>query len=152
MRLLIACGNSLRQDDGAGLILGQRLAAAWQRRGLTVRYLEVQQLLPELALAVADAAVDEVWFVDTRLAAGEGDGGVEIRPLTAVDPSPAIGHQLSPEMVLLYARLFAERQPPAWQITLPGFAFGHADTPTAACWASLEAAWGHGQWEVMGCA
>ncbi len=138
MRLLIACGNSLRQDDGAGLRLGQQLAVLWQANGLAVRYMPVQQLLPELSLAIADEAVAEVWFVDCRVAQDETDTAVQIRRLGLVEQSPTIGHQLSPEMLLLYARtLFDKRpsaqQPTAWQITVPGFQFGHSESLSDIC-------------------
>jgi hydrogenase maturation protease len=147
MNLLIACGNSLRQDDGAGLLLAQRLAEVWQAEGVPFRYLPVQQLLPELAVEIADEVVQEVWFVDTRVAMDEKDRAVQIRPLSVDEQSPTLGHQLSPEMLLLYARLLFDKrpltdQPSAWQMTIPGFEFGHAERLSEACQAVLDEAMG----------
>lgn len=145
MKLLIACGNRLRQDDGAGLILADELAADWQARNIPFRYMPVQQLVPELALAIAAEEVNEVWFVDSRVAQNKADTAIEVRSLDINTHSPAIGHQLSPEMLLLYARnLFDKRppedQPPAWQITVPGFYFGHAETVSPDCQRVLDKA------------
>ena len=145
MKLLIACGNSLRQDDGAGIILADGLAAHWQAQNRPFRTIQVQQLVPELALDIAAEEVEEVWFVDSRVAQDEEDTAVQIRPLYPDSQSPAIGHQLSPEMLLLYARkLFdkrpSEAQPVAWQVTIPGFHFGHSETVSATCQAILDKA------------
>ena len=143
MKLLIACGNSLRQDDGAGLILADGLAAHWQAEKRPFRHIQVQQLVPELALEIAAEGVEEVWFVDSRVAQDETDTTIQIRQLQADLQSPTMGHQLSPEMLLLYARgLFEKRplaeQPVARQITIPGFHFGHAETVSAACQVVLD--------------
>ncbi len=145
MKLLIACGNSLRQDDGAGLILADSLAAHWQAENRPFRQIEVQQLVPELALDVADDEVTEVWFVDCRVALDEGDTAVQVRQLHSNSHPSTIGHQLSPEIILLYAqRLFDKRplaeQPLAWQITVPGFHFSHSETVSTACQVVLDKA------------
>lgn len=145
MKLLIACGNNLRQDDGAGLLLADGLAARWQAEKRPFRHIQVQQLVPELALDIAAEEVKEVWFVDSRVAQDETDTAVHIRPIYPDPQSPALGHQLSPEMLLLYARgLFEKRplaeQPIARQITVPGFHFGHVETVSAACQVVLDKA------------
>jgi Ni,Fe-hydrogenase maturation factor len=71
--LIIAYGNSLRRDDGAGLILGEKLEDALRKRGLSVSHIAVHQLTPDLALSVAAENVAAVVFVDTRVSdAGEG--------------------------------------------------------------------------------
>lgn len=143
MKLLIACGNRLREDDGAGHLLADALAAHWRAEGIPHRCIQVQQLVPELALEIASAAVDEVWFIDCRVARDAQDTEIGIRRLDAAASARALGHQLSPEALLLYARhLFDERppdaQPVGWQITVPGFHFGHADTVSASCQAVLD--------------
>ncbi len=147
MILIIACGNSLRQDDRAGLILARRLASAWQAKGLPVRFLPVQQLVPELSLEIASNEVKQVWFVDSRRAAGETDPTIRIRPLDPAEDSPALGHHMSPETLLLYAQsLFDERpaeaRPSAWELTMPGFRFGHSETLSEACKAAVDLALG----------
>jgi Ni,Fe-hydrogenase maturation factor len=141
--LLIACGNSLRQDDGAGLILGQRLADVWRAKGVPLRFKSVQQLMPELAIDIAADDVEAVWFVDTRVA--DTDADIQIRRLESGDDSPAMGHQMSPEVLLLYARFLfdgrlVEEQPIAWQITIPGFEFDHSEMLSARCQAVLDGA------------
>ena len=142
-RLLIACGNSLRQDDGAGLLLAAGLAAHWQAGNHLHRYIQVQQLVPELALEIASPEVEMVWFVDSRVASDESDTALQIRPLQTEVHSQAIGHQLSPELLLVYAKqLFdtrpPEAQPAAWQITIPGYQFDHGDELSDACRRILE--------------
>lgn len=141
MKLLIACGNRLRQDDGAGLVFADDIAAYWQTQNEPFRMIQVQQLVPELALAIVVDEIVEVWFVDTRVAYDAEDVDVQIRRLSATPQSPTMGHQLSPELLLLYAGLFDERpQFPAWQVTVPGFCFGHAEMVSPACEAVLQTA------------
>ena len=62
--LLIGWGNGLRQDDGVGLLIAERVEG-WSRPRLEV--LAIPQLTPELASRLAEAA--RVLFVDAALAA-----------------------------------------------------------------------------------
>ena len=159
-KLVISCGNSLRQDDGAGLLLAEGLADYWQARGLLADQIQVQQLVPELALAIAKPDVAEVWFVDCRVAQDEHDQALALHPVLTGTPSPALGHQLAPAALLWYARtLFDERpsadQPVGWQLTIPGFAFGHGTTLSPTCQAVLDNALqqfqnGHGPFALAG--
>jgi Ni,Fe-hydrogenase maturation factor len=142
-KLVISCGNSLRQDDGAGLLLAAGLAGYWQAHGLLADHIQVQQLLPELALAIAKPAVAEVWFVDCRVAQNESDRGLALHPVLTGTPSPALGHQLAPATLLWYARSLFDERPPAeqpvgWQLTIPGFAFGHGETLSSTCQTILD--------------
>ena len=137
-KLVIACGNSLRQDDGAGLLLADGLAAHWQIRGLLADQIQVQQLLPELALAIAEPAVAEVWFVDCHVARDENDRTLALHPVSTEPPSPTFSHQLSPAALLWYAQTLFDERPPAeqpvgWQLTIPGFTFGHGEGLSATC-------------------
>ena len=126
MRLIIAYGNSLRRDDGAGLLLAQRLEQEWQAQGVAVKRLAVQQLTPELAMEMAQADVSSVVFVDTRVVTPtETCPSVAIQPLTGAATSPALGHHLDPTALLLYASLLGDKPLPAWQITVPGVDFSH---------------------------
>ena len=84
MILLIAYGNPLRQDDGAGLRLAERMAERWQAAETPLRHLAVQQLTPELAVEIAQPGVAAVVFVDTRSAAGLADA-VDLTPLAPPD-------------------------------------------------------------------
>jgi hydrogenase maturation protease len=125
--LLIAWGNDLRRDDGAGLYLAAQLERRWRRQGLTVRRLTVPQPVPELATAIAAPEVAAVVFVDTRVADAADEGRVGVMPLTAATAAaPILGHQLDPALLLAYAALLrAEPLPPAWLVTVPGFVFDH---------------------------
>lgn len=145
MLLIIACGNTLRQDDGAGLLLAERLVQVYRTAGMPVRHLAVQQLLPELAVEIAAADVSEVLFVDTRMAENERDTAVEIQPLTPQARPRSLGHQLSPEMLLVYARELYGKQMPepppfARQLTIPGFQFSHAEELSEPCRALMAQA------------
>ena len=128
MILIIAYGNSLRRDDGAGLILGQKLEEALRQRGLAVECIDVHQLTPDLALSVAADAVAAVVFVDTRVAAAEaGQTDLLVHPLGAEHGSQSLGHHVGPAAILTYARLLYDRSPPAWLLTAPGFDFDHGE-------------------------
>jgi hydrogenase maturation protease len=122
--LVIGYGNTLRRDDGAGVALAEWLAAWWQRRA-PVRLLTVTQLAPELATDIAGAEVSAVVFVDA--AAGALHDQIQVRRLASDGGSPALGHQLDPAVLMVYARLFSERNPPGWLVTLPGVDFEHGE-------------------------
>ncbi|MCB0213364.1 MAG: hydrogenase maturation protease [Anaerolineae bacterium] len=126
MLLIIACGNSLRRDDGAGLLMAERLEQECQALGLIVKRISVHQLMPELAVDIADRAVRAVVFVDTR-PAQPGDTAA-LFPLAPEEASPSIGHHLTPTVLLLYAQQLYDHCPPAWQITVPGVDFDHGET------------------------
>ena len=126
MLLIIACGNSLRRDDGAGLLMAERLEQACQALGLTVKRISVHQLTPELAVDIADQAVRAVVFVDTQ--PGQPGDSPALFPLTPDTASPSVGHHLTPAVLLLYAQQLYHHCPPAWQITVPGVDFDHGET------------------------
>lgn len=131
--LIIAYGNSLRRDDGAGLVLGRQLASAWQNQGIHLTLLETHQLTPELALEIAQPTVAAVVFVDTRDAAhhpseSNGQESTRLRQLVVDgEDSPSLGHQLNPTTLCIYAGNLYNHQPPAWLITVPGWDFGHGE-------------------------
>ena len=128
--LVIALGNPLRGDDGAGWALGEELA----RRGLPV--LAVHQLGPELADDVARSAA--VAFVD---AAAEGDPGeVRVRRLSPAARSLATTHALAPEAVLALAERLYGATPPAVLVTVAGGRFGLGEGLSAEVTAALPAA------------
>ena len=70
--LVIGYGNSLRRDDGAGLLLAASVAADMAAAGEPVRLVQVQQLAPELAEEIAAPHVGGVIFVDTTPAHAAG--------------------------------------------------------------------------------
>ncbi|MGA9112822.1 MAG: hydrogenase maturation protease [Candidatus Dormiibacterota bacterium] len=125
--LVIACGNTLRGDDGAGPEVGELLAAELEGTGAEV--VVVDQLLPELALDASRSG--RVVFVDA--AADVPPGSVSVRPVHPGQDAPGDGgaeppsstrrapggagrspdpfsHGLGPEDVLRLARdLYAAR-------------------------------------------
>src|SRR5450631_3389974 len=79
--LILACGNTLREDDGVGPWL-----AAWaeERFGAEprVRILARQQWTPDLAVDVAEA--ESVIFIDCGV--GSNPGEVQIASVEAASP------------------------------------------------------------------
>lgn len=129
MILIIAYGNSLRHDDGAGLILAEHLEARWLEQGVDVERIAVHQLGPELALDIAREEVEAVIFVDTRDARTErqtpGKFPVLTQPLTATTGQNSLGHHFQPCTILVYARDLYAYAPTAWLVTVPGVNFEH---------------------------
>ena len=139
MILIIAYGNSLRRDDGAGLILGEMLEEALRGRGLEVELLVMHQLTPDVALAVAAPDVAAVVFVDTRVAdSGEEQLELQLCPLVHDQNSPSLGHQVGAATIMTYARLLYEKTPPAWLLTVPGVDFDHGEGLSELCQEALE--------------
>ncbi len=141
MFLLLACGNDLRRDDGAGLALAARLEPMLAGAG-EVERIAVQQWTPELALAIARPDVQAIVFIDTRVAdshdAGEshprggaaGADEVRVEALAGEQEAAAtLGHHVDAVTLLAYARLWLEDReaPPAWLVTAPGFDFAHGE-------------------------
>ena len=129
MILIIAYGNPLREDDGAGLVLAEKLETLLRRLAIETRRVEMQQLLPELAAEIAADQPDAVLFVDTRVATAENEQ-VVVQPIRADDAaSPGLGHHLDPAAVLTYAAaLYGRAEQPAWLVTVPGWKFGYRET------------------------
>jgi len=126
MILIVAYGNSLRQDDAAGLALAKIIKQECLARQLPATLQQSQQLLPELAAEMAQPGVEAVVFVDTQAVPPEkSEPVVQIQRIRHKAPSPSLGHHLTPETLLVYARQLYGREPVAWLVTAPGVAFGH---------------------------
>jgi len=126
--LIIAYGNSLRRDDGAGLILGEMLEEAMRGRGLEVELHSLHQLTPDVALTVAADEVAVVIFVDTRVAVLEqGQPALQLIPLASGQGASSLGHQLGAATIMAYASLLYQKCPPAWLLTVPGVDFDHGE-------------------------
>jgi hydrogenase maturation protease len=126
--LIIAYGNSLRRDDGAGLVLGELLEEALRGRGLDVLRIAVHQLTPDLAFDVAAEDIAGVVFVDTRVAgAGEGQHELQICLLSSDQGSSGLGHHVGASSIMTCARLLYDKSPPAWLLTVPGVDFDHGE-------------------------
>ncbi len=105
--LILACGNTLRGDDGAGPWL-----AAWAedrfRAEAAVRVLCRQQWTPELAEEIACA--ESVLFIDASAATAAGS--VLLAPVKPTAGPPALAtHQFSAAELLTLARELYAAQP-----------------------------------------
>ncbi|MDR3754576.1 MAG: hydrogenase maturation protease [Terracidiphilus sp.] len=94
--LILACGNTLRGDDGVGPKL-----AAWAeerfRQEPDVRVISRQQWTPELAADIESA--DSVLFVDASVK--PPPGRVRLAPVSSrVDPSAQASHHLNANQLL----------------------------------------------------
>jgi hydrogenase maturation protease len=123
--LVIAYGNTLRRDDGAGIGLAGILVARWRALGVGVRYIVVPQLAPELAIDIADPEVGAVVFVDT--ARTECYTTIQVQRVQPQLATPALGHYLDPATLLVYTALLYQHRPPAWLVTVPGTDFEHGE-------------------------
>lgn len=127
MILLIACGNSLRRDDGAGLLLAELLEKSWRQGNCRVKRISVHQLTPELAEFIAAERVATVVFFDSRVTTEkQGKHGVEVHRLALSDSSPSLAHDCNPETMMLYARWLYGKSIPCWIVSVPArdFAYG----------------------------
>ena len=129
MILIIGYGNTLREDDGAGIQLAHQLEQLCRDLALPARLITAHQLLPEHALDIAASDITTVFFADTRAVPSiQAAPTVEITPLTPQPDSPGLGHHLTPITLLLYAGQLYGHCPPAWLITVPGLNFGHGES------------------------
>lgn len=125
--LVIGYGNSLRRDDGAGLILAEKLAAYWKAQGRQVELITAHQLEPEMAEHIAAIGAAAVVFVDAEAATTEGPRQIRLSPIPKGDNSPSLGHHFSPSLLMLYAMQLYGCTADAWLLTAPGYDFGHGE-------------------------
>jgi hydrogenase maturation protease len=113
--LVLACGNTLRSDDGVGPRLAEWAAQRFQENP-RIRVIARQQWTPDLAAEIADA--DSVLFVDASVEAAPGR--VALIPVapdgTGVEAST---HHLDPSKLLGLARaLYGSMATHAMQLTI----------------------------------
>ena len=137
LRILVyGYGNPGRQDDGAGVVLVEELAA-WARSGERpwLTFDSNYQLNAEDALAAAQQ--DVVIFADASRDQPEG------YRLRALLPSAAVSfstHAMSPESVLALAQELYGASPAAYLLTIRGYEWEPNGTLTAEARRNLEAA------------
>ncbi|MCE5336948.1 MAG: hydrogenase maturation protease [Desulfobacteraceae bacterium] len=129
MILILAYGNSLRRDDGAGFVLADLIERLLADAGAEVERIDSHQLTPELSLDIAGQDVASVLFIDTRAVPGPSDDlRVHVERISAPGTGASgVGHNLDASIVLAYARGLFGKEPPAWLITVPGFDFEHGE-------------------------
>lgn len=126
--LILAYGNPLRGDDGAGPAAGERLRAIIQDPEIEIRILH--QLTPELMEPISRAAC--VIFIDA--CEGAVPGEISER---AIEPSTAgasFTHHATPEALLAGARVLYGRAAEATLLTVAGaeFSLGSGLSPAVA--------------------
>ena len=62
--LIIGVGNTLRRDDGAGILLAEAVAGALAEQGKAVEIRLLQQLLPEMAEEICEIKAQTVLIAD----------------------------------------------------------------------------------------
>ena len=118
--LVIGYGNEMREDDGLGPFVSQRIAALQLPNVYT---LQVHQLLPELAevLSTKSLAV----FVDCHVApCGEEREEITVRRLAPDSSTWSMTHVFRPQLLLALAQTLYGRRPESWIVEILGDRFG----------------------------
>lgn len=119
--LLLACGNSLRQDDGVGLRIAE--AAEHLFPASRLRIVAAHQFTPEMAADLA--ATELVIFVDASVA--DEPGAIRVVPVAA-GASPQDTHHLDPPALLAMAQAFCGHAPArAFALTIGACQFGYGE-------------------------
>jgi hydrogenase maturation protease len=119
--LLLACGNSLRQDDGVGLQIAEAAEQLFPASHL--RIIAAPQFTPEMAADLA--ATDLVLFVDAS--AADEPGAIRVIPVTAYAET-ADTHRLDPPGLMALAQQLCGHAPArAFVVTIGARAFGYGE-------------------------
>ena len=113
--LILACGNTLRSDDGVGPFLAEWAAERF-RENADVRVVATQQWTPDLAERIAEA--DSVLFVDSSLESIPGR--VSLIPVAAEAGNERVAthHLDAPELLSLTRELYGSRSAHAMMLTV----------------------------------
>ena len=121
--LLIAIGNTLRRDDGAGHELAARLEPFLRAAGVSVEVEYLQQLVPETAEIVSKAVL--AVFLDASRDGTENQPRmIPVQPDAKTEPA---SHSISPQQVLSIAERLFHHRPLAYLLTIPGRDFEHGE-------------------------
>lgn len=119
--LLLACGNSLCQDDGIGLRIAE--AAEQLFPASRLRIVAAQQFTPEMAADLA--ATELVIFVDA--CAADEPGAIRVVSVAAEQESPET-HRLDPPALLAMAQSLCGHAPArAFALTVGAGRFGYGE-------------------------
>lgn len=127
--LVLACGNPLRQDDGAAWEVARRAMAAPQAGGVAIEVVTCMQYLPELAEALSQA--DGVAFIDASV--NLRPGTAQVSPL-ASEPAgaAALTHHLGPAGLMSLARsLYGSAPGWVYLVEIGAAEFGVSETVSA---------------------
>ena len=119
--LLLACGNSLRKDDGVGLRIAE--AAEQLFPASRLRIVAAQQFTPEMAAELAGTEL--VIFVDAS--AADEPGAIRVIPVAAREESPET-HRLDPAALMALAQSLCGHAPArAFALTIGAGHFGYGE-------------------------
>jgi hydrogenase maturation protease len=119
--LLLACGNTLRQDDGVGLRIAEAVEHLFPASRL--RIVAAQQFLPEMAADVA--ATELAIFVDAS--AADEPGAIRVLQIAACAGQPET-HRLDPPELLAMAQALCGHTPArAFAVTVGAGHFGYGE-------------------------
>jgi hydrogenase maturation protease len=121
--LVIGYGNTLRGDDGVGYQIGETIAD-WQIP--QVRSIAIHQLLPELAIAMAD--VDIVVFIDAIASINSLTQNINITPLPPDSDVTFSTHIITPQLLLSLTQRLYSKTPDAYLLTIPAIDFTLGNT------------------------
>jgi len=113
--LILACGNTLRSDDGVGPKLAEWAAERF-RENDDVRVVSRQQWTPDLANDIA--AADSVLFVDASLKSAPGRVSLNPVPLDGQSNGTATHHMEPPELLGLTRSLYGAKSTHAMLLTV----------------------------------
>jgi hydrogenase maturation protease len=135
-KLLLACGNPLRGDDGVGWKIAEALEQDPANAGVVVGIM--QQFTPELVEDLRDA--DTVVFVDASATTKAGE--VALMELTPAKALPRImTHHMPPDSLLaLTQELYGKLPRRAYAVVVGGESFELGETLTETVQAAIPKA------------
>jgi len=131
--LVVAVGNPLRGDDAIGPLIARHLAATSDEDSMEV--VSCRQLTPELAENIAEA--QRVIFVDAAVDVPPG----QIRWAAVQAGTGTCGtfsHQITPSLLLSYAKSLFSKCPDAIQISIGGASFDFCEGLSAEAQAGYQ--------------
>ena len=140
--LVLAYGNPLRQDDGAGWHVGQALHERWLAPTGDDANGALVDLQPQLDWAADLSETEVAVFVDAERAPDGKPAALYLRPLRSGDSVGRLldGHSPVPADLISLARLLYGRAPKAYLLSIPAYHFGYGDGLSAATAAGVDAA------------
>src|SRR5579862_4135952 len=113
--LVLACGNTLRSDDGVGPSLAEWAAEKF-RENAEVRVVATQQWTPDLAERIAEAG--SVLFVDSSVESIAGRVSLSAVEARAGDAGVATHHLGAAELLALTRELYGSQPAHAMLLTV----------------------------------